>query len=117
MEGQSVFTHGAIVGVYAVNSDDLVAASDQYISGLIRGNAYLQPQGKYQTTQLGGRSALRRRLAGKSPVTNQKEVVDVYTAFTNRSQFVYVIQVVPGKDQGQYQNTFAQMVRSVAFLD
>jgi len=117
MQGQSVFTHGAIVGIAETNSNDLTTTSDQYITGILRGNPYLQAQGKYQSTRLGGRSALRRRLVGNSPVTNQREVVDVYTAFSNRSQFVYLVQVVPERDQSRYQNSFSQMLRSMTFQD
>src|SRR6185369_2714821 len=116
-QGQSVFTHGAIVGIESTNSKDLATASDQYLAGILKGNSYLQAQGKYQRTRMGGRDALMRRLSGKSPVTNQKEVVDIYTAFSNRGQFVYMIQVVPGNQQNQYLDTFDQMVKSVRFID
>jgi len=117
MQEQSVFTHGAIIGISNSSIHDLEMVSDQYIAGLLKGNSYLQLQGKYQKTQLGGHNALRRRLSGKSPVTNQNEVVDVYTALNNHGQLVHLVQVVPGKDQAQYQNAFAEMARSVAFLD
>jgi Zn-dependent protease with chaperone function len=117
-QGQSVFTHGAIVGITNTNSNnDLTTASDQYIAGILKGNPYLQAQGKYKTVQIGRQNGLARRLSGKSPVTNQKEVVDVYTAFSNRSRFVYVIQVVPGNELDRYRTAFDQMVRSVNFLD
>ena len=117
MQGQSVFTHGAIVGAADTRTTDLTVVSDQYVAGILKGNAYLQAQGSSQRTQLGGRTALLRRLTGKSPVTNQKEVVDVYTAFSNRNQFVYMVHVAPGNALAQYRNAFNQMARSFTFLD
>src|SRR6202008_4740658 len=79
--GQSVFTHGMIAGIIEnASSTDLRTASDQYISGVLQGNGYLQTNGNYQRGRLDNRDALRRRLVGNSPITNQNEIVDVYTA-------------------------------------
>lgn len=116
VQGQSVFTHGMIAGLIAnVSSTDLRTVSDQYVSGLLQGNAYLQANGNYQRTQLGGREALRRRLAGNSPITNRREIVDVYTALIGGGQLFYLVQVVPGNEQGQYRNAFDNIARSVRF--
>jgi beta-barrel assembly-enhancing protease len=116
-QGQSVFTHGAIVGVMDASSNDLAKVSDQYISGVLQGNAYLKAEGKYQQEGISGHRALRRRLSGTSPVTNRKEIVDVHTTFTNRGRFFVIVQVVPDNDQRQYQKAFDQMVRSATFAD
>src|SRR5262245_45011134 len=74
-EGESIFTHGAIVGVADVSASDLRGASDRYISGILQGNNYLAAAGEFQRTRLGGRDALARRLSGTSRITNQREVV------------------------------------------
>lgn len=114
--GQSVFTHGVIAGVLAnASSTDLRTASDQYVSGVLQGNPYLQVNGNYQRGRLDNRDALKRRLMGNSPVTNQREVVDVYTALIGGGQLFYLVQVVPSNDQGQYRNAFDSIVRSVRF--
>jgi hypothetical protein len=115
-QGESVFTHGAIVGLLSnASSTDLVRASDQYVSGILQGNAYLRASGNYQRTRLGGREALRRRLQGNSPITGRREIVDVYTALMDRGQLFYMVQVVPGNEQGQYRRAFDEMARSVRF--
>jgi hypothetical protein len=112
IDGQSVFTHGAIVGIANASSGDLARDSDQLISGILDGNAYLNVAGKYQQTRIDGRTALRMRLSGTSPVTNRREIVDVYTASMGRNQLFFMIQVVPANDQSTYRAAFDQMVRS-----
>jgi hypothetical protein len=115
-QGESVFTHGAMAGVIAnASSTNLNTASDQYVSGVLQGNAYLQTNGGYQRLRIDGRDALRRRLSGTSPVTNQKEIVDVYTSLIGGGQLFYVVQVVPGNEQSNYRRAFDDMVRSVRF--
>jgi len=115
-QGQSVFTHGVIAGVISnASSTDLRTASDQYVSGVLQGNTYLQATGNYQRVRLDGRDALRRRLSGNSPVTNRGEIVDVYTALIGGGQLFYLVEVVPGNAQGQYRTAFDDIARSVRF--
>lgn len=115
-QGQSVFTHGAIVGVAQVRTNDLLAASDRYIAGILQGNNYLRAEGNYKQGGIGGRDAFRRRLSGNSTITNRKEVVDVYTSIIGDGVLFFMVQVAPNNEQGQYKNAFAEMVESVAFL-
>jgi beta-barrel assembly-enhancing protease len=117
LEGESVFTHGAIVGVIDVSASDLQRASDQYISGILQGNNYLAVQGRYQQTRLGGRDALARRLSGTSRVTNEREIVDVYTTMLNNRQLFYLVQVAPANVWRQYTTTFNNLVQSLRFLN
>jgi predicted Zn-dependent protease len=112
LQGQSVFTHGAIAAAANVSSTDLARETDQLISGILDGNAYLTVSGRYQRLSIDTRDGLRLRLSGTSPVTNRREIVDVYTAFTGRKQLFYLIQVVPENEQGAYRTAFNQMVRS-----
>jgi hypothetical protein len=112
VQGQSVFTHGAIVGVASISSRDLARESDQLISGILDSNAYLTTNGRYQRLRIDGREALRIRLTGTSPVTKRREIVDVYTALTGRDQLFHVIQVVASNDQSSYRAAFDQMVRT-----
>jgi predicted Zn-dependent protease len=112
VQGQSVFTHGAIVGVANASSRDLARESDQLVSGILDANAYLNTNGSYQRIRIDGRNALRIRLTGRSPVSNVGEIVDVYTALTGSDQLFHMIQVVPSKDQSYYRTAFDQMVRT-----
>ena len=116
-EGESVFTHGVIVGVAQVSASDLRAASDQYITEVLQRNNYLAAQGGYQRTRLGGRDALARRLSGTSRITHQTEAVDVYTTMLNNRQLFYVLQVTPVNERRQYTRAFDDMLRSLKFLN
>jgi hypothetical protein len=117
-QGQSVFTHGIMAGIIQnASSTDLRAASDQYLSGVLQGNPYLQANRNYQRGRLDGRDAFRRRLQGNSPVTGRREIVDVYTALIGGGQLFYLVQVVPSNDQGQFRNAFDSIVQSVRFTN
>ena len=116
VDGQSVFTHGVIVGAAKSSSRDLNRESDQLISGILDGNAYLNVTGRYQRLRIDGRDALRLRLSGTSPITNRREIVDIYTAFTSAGHLFHLIQVVPANDQGVYRAAFDEMVRSARLM-
>jgi beta-barrel assembly-enhancing protease len=116
-DGESVFTHGAIVGIAEVSGSDLQRASDQYISGILQGNPYLTAEGRYRQTRLGGRNALALRLSGTSRITNQTEIVDVYTTMVSNRQLFYVVQVAPGNARRQYNKAFNGMLQSLRFMN
>ena len=110
VKGQSVFTHGAIIGLSQASSRDLTRESDRMVSGILDGNAYLAVNGKYQRVRIAGRDALRIRLVGNSPVTNRREIVDVYTVLARQDELFSIIQVVPANDQASYRAAFDEMV-------
>jgi hypothetical protein len=117
-QGEPVITHGLIVGVISnASSADMRAASDQYVSGILQQNAYLKSNGTYQRIRFDGRDALKRRLSGNSPVTQRKEMVDIYTVVLHRGQLFYMVQVVPVHDQGKYTRAFSEIVRSLRFVN
>lgn len=112
-QGQSVFTHGAIIGVVNAGTNNLQTATDRYVGGLLQSNSYLQQQSRYQRTSLGGRRALSVQLAGRSPVTGQTEIVTVYTAMMRNGQLFNIVTVAPNNDARQYDQAFAGLLRSV----
>lgn len=112
-QGQSVFTHGAIVGIANIQSRNLQQATDQYVNSLLQSNSYLQPRGNYQRSNLGQRNALMVTLIGRSPVTQRNEIVNVYTALLSNGQLFYVINVVPNEDYREYQQVFTNILRSI----
>ncbi len=112
-QGQSVFTHGAIVGVVNAGTGDLESASDRYIGALLQNNSYLNPQGRYSRSSIDGRRALAIRLAGRSPVTGQTEVVTIYTTMMRNGTLFYIVNVAPSGDYRQYNQAFATILRSV----
>jgi hypothetical protein len=117
VQGQGVFTHGAIVGIENTSSSDLSRSTDQLIAGLLQNNSYLTANRKYKRTRMGNRDALSRRLTGMSPVTGRREIVDVHTASVSNNRLFYVVQVVPSNEQGNYRRAFDEMVRTADFLN
>jgi hypothetical protein len=111
--GESVFTHGAIVGILDTNTNNLRQASDQYIADMLTMNSYLRAQRSYQRTSLDGRDALLRRLSGVSNVSGRNEFVDVYTTFTDDGRLLYMIHVAPQNEYQQYTRAFNDMARSL----
>ncbi len=114
-EGESVFTHGAMAGIIEASAGDLQGASDRYIEGILQGNNYLTPEGRYQQLRLGGLNALMRRLSGISRTTNQRETVDVYTTMLNNRELFYLVQVSPTNARREYTGAFNAMVQSLRF--
>lgn len=112
-QGQAVFTHGAIVGVTQANSRSLRAATDEYVSALLRGNSYLRAQGGYRSSRLDRRAALEITLAGVSNVTGAAEVVTVSTVLLRDGRLFYVINVAPRSQFNAYSRAFQTMLRSV----
>ncbi len=112
-QGQSVFTHGAIVGVANVQTRDLQEASDLYINSLLQGNSYLSPQNRYRRSRIDQNNALARVLVGRSPVTGRNEVVTVYTTLLSNGLLFYVINVAPQNDYNSFANAFQSMLRSI----
>lgn len=112
-QGQPVFTHGTIAGLINAGSADLEQASDRYIGALLQNNAYLQPQGGYSRSSIDGRRALAIRLAGRSPVTGQTEIVTVYTTVMRNGALFYIVNVAPSGDYRQYNQAFSTILRSV----
>lgn len=114
-QGQSVFTHGSIVGIVNAQTSNLQEASDRYINGLLQGNSYLTPRNRYRRSRIDQNNALARVLSGRSPVTGRNEVVTVYTTLLNNGILFYVINVAPQNDYSNFESTFQTMLRSIEF--
>ncbi len=111
--GEFVFTHGAIVGFAQMPDGDLAQASNRYIEGIQQSNGYLDVNGGYARRRIDGRAALRRRLSGTSPLTGEKEAVEIYTAWDNPGRLFYFVQVVPDREKRTYSQAFNAMLNSV----
>lgn len=111
--GESVFTHGAMIGLVNPNARNLRQATEDFINGLLSSNSYLRAQRAYQRTTLDGREALLRRLSGVSNVTGRTEFVDVYTTLMGDGRLMYLIQVAPQNEFQLYSRAFSDMARSL----
>ncbi|MEJ7617329.1 MAG: M48 family metallopeptidase [Pyrinomonadaceae bacterium] len=113
VQNSFVFTHGVQVGVARVDSNNLQQATEQYIEELLQANPYLQQQRGYQRGNVSGRTALATTLSGRSNVTRQDEVVNIYTSLMDGGELFYMISVAPRQDYNLYQSTFSSVLRSI----
>jgi Zn-dependent protease with chaperone function len=112
-QGESVFTHGAIVGVVNAQTNNLRQASQRYVDALLQSNPYLRQQRGFRSTRIDGNPALNTRLVGRSNVTGRTEVVTVYTTMLRNGNLFYLIGVTP-QDQSQvYDRAFRTMLQSL----
>lgn len=112
-QGQSVFTHGAIVGVVNAQTTNLEEASTRYVNGLLQNNSYLRAQRNFRRDNIDGRNALGITLKGQSPVTGRNETVNVYTTMLRNGLMFYVINVAPNNDFRNYEQVFQRILNSV----
>ena len=112
-QGESVFTHGAIVGVVNAQSNNLHEASRRYLEALLQSNPYLRQQGGFRGANMDGNRALTTRLVGRSNVTGRNEVVTVYTTMLRNGNLFYLIGVTPRDQSRVYNQAFRTMLRSL----
>jgi hypothetical protein len=110
-------THGAMVGVIPIGSNDPQSASERYVNALLQSNSYLQKQGSPQRVEIAGRSGFVAQLSGVSTVTGRTELVTVYTLLLKSGNMFYLIAVVPQDEQGIYHGAFQNIVGSVKIND
>ncbi len=113
VNGQFIFTHGAMVGVARVQSNDLQRATDDFIRSLGQGNPNLRQQSRYLRSTIDGQDGLTITMSNISDVTGREETIRVYTTMLGNGELFYIIGVAPRDDFGNYQRTFQTMANSV----
>ena len=114
VQGQFVFSHGAMVGAANVNGN-LRQASDQFVNALLQNNPHLRLTSGYQRVNIDGRPGLVTQVAGRSPVLGQNEIANIYTVQLRDGSIGYVVGVAPQNDYNVYQRTFNTIVSSINF--
>lgn len=117
VQGQTVFTHGVMVGVAQASGGNLQQATDGYINALAQGNPSLRRQGGYRRGEVAGRDALALILSNTNEATRRPEVVTVYTTMLRNGGLFYMIAFAPQAEQGAYQRTFQDMLRTIQLND
>ncbi len=112
-QGQSLLTHGAMIGTTPAQSQDLRQASEQYISGMLQKNSYLHQQGDYQQGKMANHTALSVTLSGVSSVTGYTEAVTIYMTMLRNGSLFYVITVCPQGEYPIYQGAFQNILSSL----
>ena len=115
--GQSIFTHGVMLGVTNTQGGSLRNATDNFVNGLLDTNDYLRRVAGYQRATIGGYTGLTTQLSGRSNVTGKVEIVNVYSAQLRDGNLFYLISVAPQDEISTYQGSFQSIVRSIQLTE
>jgi len=116
LNGQSVFTHGAEIGLARNETHDLATATDELIQSLAQNNPRLSRPSRYERTNIGGMQGAHTALSNVSDVTGGEERIDVYTALLRDGTLFYVLGVAPREEAGEYDAAFKKIVRSIQLM-
>lgn len=115
--GDQGITHGAMVGLYNGQNNNLSQDTRDLVNGFLQDNSYLRQQGGVKNARLANRQGYSTALSGTSPVTRRAEVVTVYTVRLRNGETFYVASVTPQQDSYRYNNTFRTMLNSIRLND
>jgi hypothetical protein len=115
LNGQSVFTHGAEIGVARNETHNLNTATDELIESLRQSNPRLGRASGYDRTSIGGLDGVHTTLSNVSDVTGGEERIAVYTALMRDGTLFYVLGVAPRDEFNGYDQAFRKIVRSIQF--
>lgn len=111
--GSQGITHGAMVGVFQPQSNNLQQATEDYVNGILQANSNYRQKTNYSRGTLGGRNAYTTVLEGRSPVTNKNETVTIYTAQLQNGTVFHVAAVAPSGEASRYNAAFRNMINSI----
>ena len=116
LNGKSVFTHGAEVGVMRAQSRDLADATDAVLESLASGNPELRDIQPPREVQLSQRTAIYHQLTNRS-ATGGREQVNIVTTFLADGNLFYYVTVVPAREANAYAGTFQRIAESIRLTD
>lgn len=114
-DGRQSLARGVMAGFFEPRSQGLAQRTNDLIGDLQQSNPGLEPiRGKRNTTNLREQKAESLLLAGKSPVSDDREVV--WLVATERPQGLFYLSfVAPESEYPQLKGTFQNVLRSVVF--
>ncbi len=112
---QSVFTHGAEVGVTRNESHDLKTATDELVQALAQSNPRLRQASDYSRASVGSRDGLSITLSNVSEATGNDERVKLFTALMQDGTLFYMIGVAPSNEFGVYEPVLRKVASSIQF--
>lgn len=115
--GDQGITHGAMIGLFSGQSNNLSQDTRTFVNGLLQSNTYLREQSGLQNTRIAGRQGHSIVLSGTSPVTRRGEVVTIYTTRLRNGETFYVATVSPQQDSPRYNAAFRNMLNSIRLND
>ena len=115
--GNNGITHGVMVGTDREQYTDLNRATQQYVNDLLQGNPHLRAQGGLRQHSISGRAARQVTLIGRSPVTGQNEIVNVYVTMLRTGDIFFVNLVAPQNEYRTFERAFVEVLRSIQIND
>jgi hypothetical protein len=112
---QSVFTHGAEIGVTRNESHDLQTATDELIQSLSQANPRMRRESGFDRGSVGGRQGLRTMLTNQNEATRRTERIALYTTLLDDGTLFYIVGVAPDNEFGDYDRAFNRGAGSVLF--
>jgi hypothetical protein len=112
---QSVFTHGAEIGITRNETHDLQTATDELLQSLAQSNPSLRRAGNYSRDSVGNMNGLTTVLTNRSEATGGEERIRVYTTQTSDGNLFYMLGVAPAEEFSSYDNVFRKIARSIQF--
>jgi beta-barrel assembly-enhancing protease len=115
--GDQGITHGAMIGIHRSGGADVLRASQDYLSSVLSANPNLRQRDQLTPRNIAGRRGYATTLSGRSPVTNDTEVVAVFTVPLRTGDILYLAAVVPEVEFSRYSSAFQRMVSSLRISD
>ena len=115
--GQSVFTHGAQLGLSRNESHPLQEATDELIDSLRQGNPRMGRPSNYRNANFGGRRGIQTMVDNVSDATNQRETILIVTSLMPDGNLIYAIFVAPSNEFTSYQPVFQRIANSVRLMN
>ncbi len=112
---QSVFTHGAEVGLARNETHDLKTATDELVQSLAQSNPRLKQASDYSRASVGSRDGLSITLSNVSEATGKDERVKLFTALMQDGTLFYMIGVAPSSEFGVYEPVLRKVASSIQF--
>jgi beta-barrel assembly-enhancing protease len=95
----------------------LAQTTNQLIAGILRNNPYLAlVRGSEGRTRIDGRSGLRVRLEGRSPVTSLQETVELHSVGLTDRRILYLLLIAPERDLDLVELAFHNMQDTLRIL-
>ena len=112
---QSVFTHGAEVGLARNETHDLQTATDELLQSIAQSNPRMRRSSGYDRGSVGGRQGLKTILTNQNEATGRTERIALYTTLMSDGTLFYLIGVAPDNEYGTYDSVFNRVAGSVQF--
>jgi len=115
--GDQGITRGVMIGTYNGQNKNVSQDTRDYVNEVLQGNTYLRQRGETSRSTVDGRQGNLTSLAGRSPITNRIEIVNIYTTQLRNGELFYAITVVPDDESYNYSSAFRNVLSSIQLND